>query len=215
MNIEKFVLGPLETNCYVIRSNGECWVVDPGMWAESLMEFLTREDAEPSRILLTHGHGDHIAGIEQIRQSIPEIRICCPADDANMLTDPVANMSGVVAMNLTAPPADELLRPRQTLQCGQSSWKLLDTSGHTPGGVSYYCQDESVVLTGDALFAGGIGRFDIPNASGETLIANIRVNLLSLPDETRVLPGHGPETTIGAERRNNPFLAEGSEKLKL
>ena len=93
------------------------------------------------------------------------------------------------------------------LACGRSRWDVLDTAGHTPGGVSYYCKEAGAVLSGDALFASGIGRTDIPGADTARLVGNIRSALLSLPDETRVLPGHGPATTIGTERRMNPFLS--------
>jgi len=101
---------------------------------------------------------------------------------------------------------DELLKPGDTLTMGEVTWNVLDTSGHTKGGLSFYCPQESVVMTGDALFCGSIGRSDIPDGDGELLIENIRNNLMTLPDNTRVLPGHGPETTIGAEKRSNPFL---------
>jgi glyoxylase-like metal-dependent hydrolase (beta-lactamase superfamily II) len=125
-----------------------------------------------------------------------------------MLGDPVANVSAMFGLSLTCPPADELLSPGQTLSEDGLAWRVLDTSGHTPGGVSYHCAEAGVVLTGDALFEGSIGRTDIPGADAERLLRNIRENLLSLPDLTRVLPGHGPETTVGRERRNNPFLRE-------
>jgi glyoxylase-like metal-dependent hydrolase (beta-lactamase superfamily II) len=204
--VETFVLGPLQTNAYLLRSGQECWVVDPGMWPHRLVRFLRKETLQPGRIVLTHGHGDHIAGISDLREYCPGIRIACPADDAPMLTDATLNMSAAFGYPIQAPPADDLLQPGQELMLGDLAWKILDTSGHTPGSVSYYCPSEKVVLTGDALFAGSVGRTDLPDGSGERLVENIRRNLLSLPDDTRVLPGHGPETTIGAERRENPYL---------
>jgi glyoxylase-like metal-dependent hydrolase (beta-lactamase superfamily II) len=109
-------------------------------------------------------------------------------------------------VSITAPEPDETFAPGDVLECGNAKWQVLDTSGHSPGGVSFYCESARVVLTGDALFAGSIGRTDIPGADQDQLLANIRQNLLGLPGATRVLPGHGPETTIQQEIETNPFL---------
>lgn len=206
VQIDTLVLGPLETNCYVVRNAGACAVVDPGPSAGTLVAMLRAENAAPGRILLTHGHCDHIAGAGQVREAFPDVKICCPADDAGMLSDPAANLSRPFGLPMTAPEADELVRPGDVVDIGESNWRVLDTAGHTPGGVSYYCPDAGVVIVGDALFAGSIGRTDIPGAETARLLRNIRQALLALPDATRVLPGHGPETTIGRERRTNPFL---------
>ena len=207
LQVDTLVLGPLETNCHVLTSDGQCWVVDPGMGLEPLLEFLTGRALSPSKVLLTHGHGDHIAGAAQLAERFPDSRLVCPTADADMLTDPQANLSAPFGMALTAPPADELISPGQVLTLGQTDWQVLDTSGHTPGGVSFYCPQAKIVITGDALFAGSIGRTDIPGGSASRLLRNIREQLLSLPDETAVLPGHGPATTVGTECRRNPCFA--------
>jgi glyoxylase-like metal-dependent hydrolase (beta-lactamase superfamily II) len=206
LQIETLALGPLETNCYVLIHDGMCWLVDIGMWSKPVVELLHERQVSPERLLLTHGHGDHIGGVEFVKNAFTEMRICCPAADAEMLTSPELNLSATFLMGITSPPADELLAPGQSLQMGSLGWDVLNTSGHTSGGVSFYCQSQGVVLTGDALFCGSIGRTDIPNGDSRRLVENIRTNLLSLPDDTRVLPGHGPETTIGNEKKNNPFL---------
>ncbi|MDY6913195.1 MAG: MBL fold metallo-hydrolase [Planctomycetota bacterium] len=205
--INTFVLGPLATNTYVLQDGDACWVVDPAMWPGPLVQFIQKVKLSPQRILLTHAHGDHIAGIGDLKSAWPQLEVFCPAGDADMLADASANMSAAFDAPITAPPAEQLIQPGRTLTLGQTQLEVLDTSGHTPGGVSYYCPHQSVVLTGDALFAGSIGRCDIPGASESRLTANIRNHLLNLPDETVVLPGHGPHTTIGAERRGNPFLS--------
>ena len=127
-----------------------------------------------------------------------------------MRADAEANLSAAFGFDVTACGADDLVRPGRSLVLGDFQWAVLDTSGHTPGGVSYYCSQAGVVIVGDALFAKSIGRTDLPGASASRLIRNIQKNLLSLPDQTRVLPGHGPETTIGAEKRTNPFFQPGS-----
>ena len=206
LNIKKLELGPLETNSYVVWTSDDCWVVDVGMWPANLENFLVDENLSPSRILLTHGHGDHIGGIEPLKKTFSATKLYCPADDLEMLSSPTRNLSGTLLLSIVSPPADEILNPGDTLKMGEFTWNVLDTSGHTKGGVSFYCPEKAVVMTGDALFNGSIGRSDIPGGDGKRLIENIRNNLMTLPDETRVLPGHGPETTIGAEKRNNPFI---------
>ncbi len=214
LQIETIPLGPLEANCYVIWQD-DCtepggttpaWVVDIGMWSKPLVEFLQGKKLAPERILLTHGHGDHIGGVEYVKKTYPAAEICCPAADAEMLTSPELNLSATFLMGISAPPADVLINPGDELKLGEFVWQVLDTAGHTAGGVSFYCEQASVVITGDALFAGSIGRSDIPGGDGLLLVDNIRKNLLTLPDDTRVYPGHGPATTIAAERKNNPFL---------
>ena len=206
LKIETFVVGPLETNSYVLSSDADCWVVDPGMECGDLLDFLRQQKLHPRRILLTHGHGDHIAGVTEIKEAFPHARIGCPVGDAAMLRDPAANLSGAFGLFVTSPPADELIEPGQTLHLAQLTWTVLDTAGHTCGGVSYHCPSENVCLTGDALFASSIGRTDIAGGNEYQLIKNIRHHLLTLPDFTRVLPGHGPATTVGTEKMRNPYL---------
>ena len=208
VDIECVVMGEFQTNCYILRIPGRasCWVFDPGVGAAHLLQRLADKELQVERIVLTHGHGDHIAGVAEVKQAHARAVLTVPAGDEHMLTDVQANLSGPFGMPATAPPADELIRPGDRLHLGQADWLVLDTSGHTPGGVSYYCSGAGTVIVGDALFAGSVGRCDVPGADFDRLIDNIRRELLALPDETRVLCGHGPATRIGVERRSNPFL---------
>jgi glyoxylase-like metal-dependent hydrolase (beta-lactamase superfamily II) len=182
-------------------------VVDPGLGLGHLIDSIHRQGPTLARILLTHGHGDHIVGISELRQAFPTAPVCCPAAEVDLLTDAEKNLSALCGFDITVSPADELLEPGKTLTLDKLVWHLLDTSGHSPGGMSFYCRQAGVVLSGDALFAGSIGRTDIPGADEAALLSHIRANLLTLPDDTLVYPGHGPATTIGDERRQNPFLS--------
>ena len=125
-----------------------------------------------------------------------------------MLTDASANMSAALGFGIVASPPEKALSPGDRLDLAGLRWKALDVAGHSPAGLAYYCEQVGVVITGDALFAGSIGRYDFPGSSGPKLLANIRQHLLTLPDDTVVYSGHGPATTIGEERDSNPFLNE-------
>jgi len=210
LGVRTVVLGELQTNCYVLSheaSPRECWVVDPGLSAQPLVDLLRERQFSVRRILLTHGHADHIAGVAAVKQAWPEAVLTCPAGDAEMLSDPMRNLSLPFGFRIVAPAPEAVVAPGQRLEMGPLTWEVLDSSGHTPGGASYYCAESQVLLSGDALFAGSVGRTDIPGADEALLLKNIRANLLSLPQATRVLPGHGPPTTIGRERRENPFVS--------
>ncbi|KKL06713.1 hypothetical protein LCGC14_2593290, partial [marine sediment metagenome] len=141
-----------------------------------------------------------------VKDCWPEAPLAAPRREVGYLSDPVRNLSLPLGFHITAPEADEIIGPGEELAMGPVLWRTLDTAGHPPGGLSFYCREAEVVITGDALFADGIGRTDIPGAVEATLLANIRQNLLTLPEATRVLPGHGPPSTVGEELRSNPFL---------
>jgi len=208
-SISTFVTGPLETNTYVLISGKAVWIVDPGMGVQEVIDFLQRRNLVPTRIALTHGHGDHIAGVVELTEAFGDVPLVCPATDAFMLEDPRENLSGEFGFDVVCPAADELVKVGQKLTDDTLNLLVLDTSGHTPGGVSYYWAAAKAVLTGDALFAGSIGRTDFAGGDLAGLLENIRRNLLTLPDGTQVLPGHGPKSSIAVERRTNPFLLSG------
>lgn len=184
------------------------WIIDPGFPPQprELLRVVEQHGLRPIGILLTHCHPDHFAGIPAIRAAYPDLPISAPGDEAHMLTDADANLSAAMGFAVTAPPAERLIKPGEALTLGSLTWEVRDVAGHSPGGLAFYCAAAGVVFSGDALFAGSIGRVDFPGCSGARLLRNIQEQLLTLPDETVVYSGHGPATTIGVERRRNPFL---------
>jgi hydroxyacylglutathione hydrolase len=208
MEIDCLVLGDFATNCYVVRANGgakECLVIDPGFSPGPLLELLQAKQLKPLKILLTHGHCDHIAGIEDLQKEFGVIPVCVCGEDAEMLASAKLNLSWMTGMFIRL-KADEEFAEGEDVGLDGLELKVLATPGHTTGGVSFYCKQESVVFSGDTLFAGSIGRDDFPGGDRVVLLASIREKLLTLPEGTRVYSGHGPITTIGEEKRHNPFL---------
>lgn len=213
LHVETFIEPSFHENAYLLWSvdAGECWIVDPGLppQPDRILTFANRLSLRPGAILLTHGHADHIAGVGPLRRCWPDVPVYIGRPDRGMLNDPQENLSAGFGVPLATGVADAVaLEPGQELTLEQLRWEVLDTSGHSPGSRSFHCPSRKLVIVGDALFAGSIGRTDLPAGDGERLVANICRHLLSLPDETRVLAGHGPETTIGSERQANPFIRQ-------
>ncbi len=208
IRIDCLTLGMMQTNSYVVRAPGVpgCWVFDPGMGVVKLLAYLREEALTVERVVLTHGHVDHIAGVGKLLEAFGDAILVAPAGDASMLADPAENLSVMLGASLTVPAPTDRVDGGDELLLGSAVWHVLATPGHTPGGVSYYCPDAGVVIVGDSLFAGSVGRCDFPGGDMAMLVGSIRRQLLTLPTETRVLPGHGPETTIGAEASGNPYL---------
>lgn len=209
MKIDRLILGDFQTNCYVVRaeeSASDCLVVDAGMDAEELIGFLGKNQLNPIATILTHGHVDHIVGTAALRHHFPQTRIYIHRLDAPMLTNPRANLSALTGTTFAGEPADVLLEDGAVVEQAGMTLKVLHTPGHTPGGISLYAEQEGVVFVGDTLFADSVGRTDFPGGDMDQLIESIRTRLFSLPDATAVYPGHGMRTTIGREKRNNPYV---------
>jgi glyoxylase-like metal-dependent hydrolase (beta-lactamase superfamily II) len=202
---------PFEENTYVawLEGRSDCLVVDPGLEPDKIIDFLEREGLKPAAILITHGHGDHIGGNAALKQRWPECPLVIGADDAPKLTDPRLNLSASFGLGMVSPPADVLLNEPDHYQAAGFDLEVREIPGHSTGHVVFIWQheDRHYVFGGDVLFAGSVGRSDFPDGDHQTLIEGIRQKLLTLPDDTVVLPGHGPATTTGDEARSNPFLA--------
>jgi hydroxyacylglutathione hydrolase len=187
----------------VDQDSASCVVVDPGPQSEHILAALQERGLSIERIVNTHGHWDHVAanGLFQRASGAPIYRH--PLDEPfALLANVAAAMWGFEAE--ASPPADHALEEGDTFEYGPHRFSVLHVPGHSPGSICLY--EEGVLIGGDVLFRGSIGRTDIPGGSLPQLLAGIREKVMPLPEETRVLPGHGPETTLGAERRSNPFL---------
>lgn len=213
LHVETFVEPMFGENAYLLWTDDgpAAWVIDPGLapHEEDICAAVARRKLEPAAVLVTHAHPDHIAGIAGLKQTWPAMQVIAPRDEAAMLGDARANLSAIMGLDVTAPPADQLVGPGDRLTLGTLEFEVLDVAGHSPGGLAFLCRDAGVVFTGDALFAGSIGRVDFPGGSLRKLTDNIRRHLFALPDETVVYSGHGPPTTIDAERETNPWLRGG------
>jgi len=209
MQIYSRIVGPLATNCYIVKceETNESLLIDPGFSLEEtngILDFI-RCGFKVKYILNTHGHVDHISG-NGIMKRLTSAEILIHKDDASLLTDPTKNLSNMLGLNVISPEADRLLRDGEVIEVGNLKFTVIHTPGHTKGSISLFCKDENLVFTGDILFAGSIGRTDLPEASFKEMMHSLRNKLLRLPDETVVYPGHGGRTTIGREKRMNPYL---------
>jgi glyoxylase-like metal-dependent hydrolase (beta-lactamase superfamily II) len=202
---------PFAENSYVAWMPGrqDALVIDPGLEPDLILDFLREQGLQAAAILNTHGHADHIGGNEAMKQMFPQAPLIAGVKEANLLTDASANLSAPFGMPVVSPPADRLVREGEMIDAAGIRLGVLDVPGHSPGHVVYVYRDNSVIVFGgDVLFRGSIGRDDFPGSDGRLLRQGIREKLLTLPPDTVVYPGHGPVTTIGHERKTNPFVGE-------
>ena len=207
MMLKTLVVGPFQVNCYLYfdEASSDTVIIDPGAEDDRIIEQVTEANLKPRAILLTHGHGDHIAAVAAIKDHF-QIPLYIGRGEEELLANPSANVSALFANPIVAPPADHLLDDEQMVSAGNISLKVLSTPGHSPGGVCYLDETLGFLFCGDTLFYGSVGRTDFPGCSHERLIASINDKIMKLPDNIVCYPGHGPETTVGSERTNNPFL---------
>ena len=203
--IDKRAVGMIGANCYlfVCDETKKAVVIDPGAEGQKLYRWVSEKGVEVEYILITHGHADHIEAVDELRDLLGA-KVAIHLADAEMLTDGKKNLSGLLGKSLTYKPADILLKDGDVLTVGKESIKVIATPGHSQGSVCFLTRE--ALFSGDTLFAGSIGRTDFPGGSLEQLLRGVEEKLLILPVETRVLPGHEGETTIGREKASNPFL---------
>jgi glyoxylase-like metal-dependent hydrolase (beta-lactamase superfamily II) len=200
-------VGPLDVNCYIVwdEDTGEAVIIDPGGDAPVIEREVRAEGLKVRYILNTHGHFDHVGADGETKKRF-NAPLAIHRDDADLLEKAPAH-AGLFGLRAEAQPApDFFLEDNAVIEAGPLRIEVLHTPGHTPGGVCLYIRAEGVLFSGDTLFAGSVGRTDLEGGSTETLLHSIRTRLLTLDDSVRVYPGHGPSTTIGDERRHNPYL---------
>jgi glyoxylase-like metal-dependent hydrolase (beta-lactamase superfamily II) len=211
MKIDRLILGAFETNCYILRKSEkakDCVVMDTGLEAGKLIDFLQEHKLNPIAVVLTHGHIDHIAGVAILRKNYPKIKVYIHKLDAEMLRETASNVSARIGRQpstLDIIGTDFLIEEESIIKQAGIKLQVLHTPGHTPGGICLYSKGEGIVFTDDTLFANGVGRTDL-GGNMEQLVKSIKEKLFTLPDETAVYPGHGPATTIAQEKAHNPHL---------
>jgi glyoxylase-like metal-dependent hydrolase (beta-lactamase superfamily II) len=210
--ITPFVLGDYQTNCFVVQpAAGEaaCWIVDCGFDPEPLLDHVAREGLEPAALLLTHCHSDHMAGVDQALSRFGPMPVYVHEAEVGFCSDPMLNLSALAGRPVTAAEPDQVLKGGEELELGGTRWRVVHSPGHSPGGVLYVHDESKQAIVGDTIFAGSIGRHDFPTSNVDDLKQSLEEAILALPDDMTIFPGHGPSTTVGIERRTNPFLVHG------
>lgn len=207
MKIQNFVLGMVGTNCYLVVNEEEkqCILIDPAVYSGEIAEQIRREGLDLRAILLTHGHFDHIMGIDGFRKEFPEIPVYAHREEEALLKDASMNASLEFGRQYTFSGA-AYAEDGDVIDLAGMQFQVIHTPGHTIGGCCYYLQEEKVLFSGDTLFRESIGRTDFPTGNGGQLMRSIREKLFTLPEETAVYPGHMERTTIGDEKKYNPYF---------
>lgn len=206
MRIERFSVGILGTNCYlaVNEKTKEIVIVDPGACPKKLMAHVKEAGYKPAAILLTHGHFDHMMGIDGFLEEFP-MPVYVHEDEKDAMTDPRLNQSGIYTSGYTFSDA-AYVKGGESLMLAGMEFEVIHTPGHTMGCCCYYMPSENVLFSGDTLFQNSVGRTDFENSSASALVRSIKDKLFVLPDETHVYPGHSAETMMGHEKMHNPYV---------
>lgn len=205
MILKKINVGVMGVNCYITGDKDEVFVIDPGGSADEICVVLKKHGLKAKYIILTHCHFDHILAANEVKkQTGAQIVVC--SKEAENLADSNVNMTSRFTRTPISLSADRLVSENDTLISGTFVYRVIETPGHTSGGMCLYCENEKLLFSGDTLFCGSVGRSDFPTGDQNTLLHSIQTKLLTLPDDVRVYPGHEDDTTIGFEKANNPYL---------
>ena len=206
LELQKCIVGSVSTNCYLLKNKetGEMLIIDPGDNAEKIEQKILEMQGKPIAILLTHGHFDHILAAEEIRKKY-NVPIYADQKEEKTLQDARINLTAYQGNGYTL-KADVYLTDLQVEELAGFSVQMIETPGHTVGSCCYYLKDEDVLFSGDTVFCGSVGRTDFPGSSSAAIVNSLHRLLDALPDETEVYPGHDVSTTIGYEKRYNPFV---------
>ena len=206
LKIGRTVMGPVDTNCYFVYDDEarKAIVFDPPTQGEKLYSVLKKNNLDVACICLTHGHFDHIMGANELRKAA-SVKIYAYEEEQDVCEDAANNCSDQIGRLYTV-KCNRYLRDNEELEIEGIKFRVIATPGHTKGSCCYYFEDEGILISGDTLFNCSIGRSDLPTGSEARLIRSINERLMCLPDEVKVYPGHGDETTIVFERKNNPFI---------
>lgn len=207
--IHTIVVGGLQTNCYILQSDSDAIIIDPGDEPERIVRFARDIKVKPGRIIATHTHFDHVLGVDGVRAQL-KIPFLIHQGDLTMLESMQNRVRQMMGFDVPPPPkVDGYVKDGDFVKVGRETLHIVHTPGHSPGSISLY--GEGYVFTGDALFNQSIGRTDLPGGDLETLVHSIKERLFKLDDDTTVYPGHGPETTIGDEKLANPFVGRAAK----
>ena len=205
MEITVLTVGPVYTNCYIVNKEGSasCLVVDPGDEGEKIASYIKKKNLSCEGILLTHGHFDHITGVSELISLVGGKVYACEKE-RELLMDPQLNASALTGQEVALEP-EILLRDDQHFEAAGLAFRVIHTPGHTKGGCCYYSEEEKILFSGDTIFMESIGRTDLPTGNGRELLDSVRNKVLTLPDDVKIYPGHGPETNVAYEAANNPY----------
>ena len=206
LELQQCVLGPVYTNCYIAKNKetGEALIIDPADSPSKIELKVNAMGARPVAVLLTHGHFDHIMGVEAVQEKY-QIPVYACRQEEEMLREPSVNMTDQMGKSCSIRP-DVFLDDLQVFEAAGFSIQMIHTPGHTKGSCCYYLKEEGVLFSGDTLFCGSVGRTDFPGGSASQIRDRLHRLLAALPDDTSVYPGHDTSTTIGYEKRYNPFV---------
>ncbi len=205
IQVKQVVTGMIEENCYILYSENQALIIDPGDETSKIKDQIEELGVRPIAILLTHTHYDHISSLEDIRVDY-DVPVYVSPKEQDWLGDPSANLSVNKPYEVIAKPADHLFSSLETLKIGPFTFDVVPTPGHSPGGVSFIFHEDQFVISGDALFKESIGRTDLPGSEPKRLLDGIRKHLFTLPANYAVYPGHGRDTSIGHEKAANPYF---------